>query len=405
MKPIITHFTDTDLYKLTMCCAILNCYPRAQVRYTFVDRNHTRYPAGFADELRAQVKALEQLRFTQEEEDFMRGKCYYLPTWFYTYLRGFRYDASWVDISQDSDGTLHVSFEGYWHQTVLLEVQVLAIISELHHTLSGNLQRVSLDDYYRLSFDKATRMLRGGLVVSDFGTRRRLSLQAEDTAVQAFIDAQSQLAPGDCPGRFVGTSNVYLAMKHGVTPVGTMAHEWIAAIAGMYGPQEANHIAMDMWQKTYIGSLGIYLYDTFGFSAFADNFSEHFARVFAGLRIDSGNEIEQVQKIQDKYKELGVDYRTKQIIFSNALDTDRALAIHARVKDRCIDSYGIGTHITCDTYGWGFTPMNIVIKLVAVKITEKRFFSETCKMSEDLGKYTGNPDTVALFKKLLHIPQ
>ena len=256
-----------------------------------------------------------------------------------------------------------------------------------------------MKEYYDLTYRKATRMLEGGLVVTDFGLRRRLSFDAEDVAVKAFIDASKQVSTG----KFVGTSNVYLAMKHDVTPIGTMAHEWIAGIAGMFGPQEANNIAMDMWQKTYIGSLGIFLYDTFGFKAFADNFSEHFARVFAGLRIDSGDELEQVQKIQQKYKELGVDYRTKQIIFSNALDTDRALAIHDRVKDRCIDSYGIGTHITCDTYGWGFSPMNIVIKLVAIKITEKRDFNDTCKMSEDLGKYTGKPETVALFKKLLHI--
>lgn len=399
MEPIITHFTDTDLYKLTMCCAILNCFPRAMVKYQFVDRNNTVYPKGFADEVRCQVKNLEDLRFTREEEEFMTRKCYYLPTWFYTYLRGFRYDSRWVDISQDAEGHLHVTFEGYWHQTVLLEVQILAIISQLHHTITGNLQKVDMKEYYDLTYRKATRMLEGGLVVTDFGLRRRLSFDAEDVAVKAFIDASKQVSTG----KFVGTSNVYLAMKHDVTPIGTMAHEWIAGIAGMFGPQEANNIAMDMWQKTYIGSLGIFLYDTFGFKAFADNFSEHFARVFAGLRIDSGDELEQVQKIQQKYKELGVDYRTKQIIFSNALDTDRALAIHDRVKDRCIDSYGIGTHITCDTYGWGFSPMNIVIKLVAIKITEKRDFNDTCKMSEDLGKYTGKPETVALFKKLLHI--
>ena len=399
MEPIITHFTDTDLYKLTMCCAILNCFPRAVVKYQFVDRNNTVYPQGFAEELKQQVKYLEDLRFTREEEEFMKQRCYYLPTWFYTYLRGFRYDANWVDISQDNEGHLHVDFEGYWHQTVLLEVQILAIISQLHHTMTGNLAKVDMTDYYNLTYRKARRMLEGGLVVTDFGLRRRLSFESEDVAVKAFIDASKDVDTG----KFVGTSNVYLAMKHNVTPVGTMAHEWIAGIAGMFGPQEANNIAMDMWQKTYIGSLGIFLYDTFGFKAFADNFSEHFARVFAGLRIDSGDELEQVEKIQNKYRELGVDYRTKQIIFSNALDTDRALDIHNRVKDRCIDSYGIGTHITCDTYGWGFKPMNIVIKLVAIKITEKREFNDTCKMSEDLGKYTGKPETVQLFKKLLHI--
>ncbi len=402
MKPIITHFTDTDLYKLTMCCAILNCFPRAVVKYQFVDRNGTKYPAGFADELKRQIKYLEDLRFTKEEEEFMSRKCYYLPTWFYTYLRGFRYDSSWVkNVEQDEEGHLSLEIEGYWHQTVLLEVQILAIISELHHTMTGNITKVDMADYYDLSYRKAVRMLEAGLVVTDFGTRRRLSLEAEEIAVKAFMQAGSEVATG----KFVGTSNVYLAMKYNLTPVGTMAHEWIAGIAGMFGPQEANNIAMDMWQKTYIGSLGIYLYDTFGFKAFADNFSEHFARVFAGLRIDSGDELEQVKKIQEKYTELGVDYRTKQIIFSNALDTDRAIDIHNRVKDLCIDSYGIGTHITCDTYGYGFTPMNIVIKLVAIKITEKRHFSHTCKMSEDLGKYTGRPETVAIFKTLLGIDQ
>ena len=399
MEPIVTHFTDTDLYTLTMCCAILNNFQRAVVKYPFVHRNNTVYPQGFADELKQQVKYLEGLRFTRAEEEFMKQRCYYLPTWFYTYLRGFRYDANWVEISQDAEGHLHVDFEGYWHQTVLLEVQILAIISQLHHTMTGNLAKVDMTDYYNLTYRKARRMLEGGLVVTDFGLRRRLSFESEDVAVKAFIDASKDVETG----KSVGTSNVYLAIKYNVTPVGTMAHEWIAGIAGMFGPQEANNIAMDMWQKTYIGSLGIFLYDTFGFKAFADNFSEHFARVFAGLRIDSGDELEQVEKIQNKYRELGVDYRTKQIIFSNALDTDRALDIHRRVKDRCIDSYGIGTHITCDTYGWGFKPMNIVIKLVAIKITEKREFNDTCKMSEDLGKYTGKTETVYLFKNLLHI--
>ena len=127
MKPIITHFTDTDLYKLTMCCAILNCFPRAVVKYQFVDRNGTKYPAGFADELKRQIKYLEDLRFTKEEEEFMSRKCYYLPTWFYTYLRGFRYDSTWVkNVEQDEEGHLSLEIEGYWHQTVLLEVQILA---------------------------------------------------------------------------------------------------------------------------------------------------------------------------------------------------------------------------------------------------------------------------------------
>ncbi len=402
MEPIITHFTDTDLYKLTMCCAILNCYPRAVVKYQFVDRNHTSYPKGFAEELRKQINYLEDLRFTNEEQEYMTQKCYFIPSWFYTYLKGVRYDASCVNIGQDEEGHLTLDFEGYWHQTVLLEVQILAIISELYHIMTGNIEKVDMNDYYTLSYNKAVRMLENGLVVTDFGTRRRMSFDAEETAIKAFMAAANDVDPAT-GGKFVGTSNVYLAMKYKITPIGTMAHEWIAGIAGMFGPQEANNIAMDMWQKTYIGSLGIFLYDTFGFKAFADNFSEHFARVFGGLRVDSGDELEQVEKIIGKYTELGIDYRTKQIIFSNALDTERAIDLHNKVKDRCIDSYGIGTHITCDSKPWGFSPMNIVIKLTQIKITEKREFNDTCKMSEDLGKYTGKPETVKIFKTLLHI--
>ena len=400
MKPIITHFTDDDLYKFSMCCAIINCYPRAMVRYKFVDRNNTVYPKGFDELLREQVKYLEDLRFTDEEQAFMERKCYYMPRWFFTYLKGFRYKADWVHVEQDEEGHLSVEFEGYWHQTVLLEVKVLAIISELFHIVNGDIDKVNYDDYYELTYKKAVRMLEGGLKVADFGCRRRLSHDAEDAAVRAFIAASKEVKG---PGIFTGTSTVWFAMKYDVQPIGTMAHEFVSSIAGMYGPQEANHIAMDMWQKTFIGSLGIFLYDTYGFKAFSDNFSEHFARVFAGLRVDSGDNLEQLEKICAKYKEFSIDPATKQVVFSNALDTDRAIALHKAVNGRVQDSYGIGTHITCDFGHLGIQPMNIVIKLVASKITERRDWNDTCKMSEDKGKYTGKPETFEMYKKLLHM--
>lgn len=400
MKPIITHFTDDDLYKFSMCCAIINCYPRAMVRYKFVDRNNTIYPKGFDELLREQVKYLEDLRFTDEEQAFMERKCYYMPRWFFTYLKGFRYSADWVHVSQDEEGHLSVEFEGYWHQTVLLEVKVLAIISELYHIVNGDIDKVNYDDYYELTYKKAVRMLEGGLKVADFGCRRRLSHDAEDAAVRAFIAASKDVKG---PGVFTGTSTVWFAMKYDVQPIGTMAHEFVSSIAGMYGPQEANHIAMDMWQKTFIGSLGIFLYDTYGFKAFSDNFSEHYARVFAGLRVDSGDNLEQLEKICAKYKEFAIDPTTKQVVFSNALDTDRAIALHKAVNGRVQDSYGIGTHITCDFGHLGIQPMNIVIKLVASKITERRDWNDTCKMSEDKGKYTGKPETFEMYKKLLHM--
>ena len=398
MRQIITHFTDDDLYKMSMCCAVIDNFPRAQVKYEFVDRNHTVFPEGFADELNRQVEALEGVVITDEEVDFMRRKCYYIPEWFYRYLRGFRFSHHWVKAWQDDEGYLHIEFEGNWSDTILLEVKVLAIISELYYIMTGQTDKLDYDVYYKKSYAKAERLLEAGCVYSDFGTRRRASFEAEDTVVRAMKDCQNSR---QWEGRFVGTSNVYLAMKHDLLPVGTMAHEFVCAIGGMYGPQMANNIAMNAWRNTFRGALGTYLYDSFGWDIFSMNFSEDFANLFKGLRVDSGDNYEQLQKIVAKYKSFGIDSRSKQVIFSNALDTDCAIEIQQYAKDLCQPSFGIGTHFTNDFEG--IKPMNIVIKLVAAKITESwRFYNDTCKLSEDKGKHTGKPEVIQRFMDAIH---
>lgn len=399
MRQIINHFTDDDLYKFTMCCAVIDNYPRAWVKYEFNDRDNTVYPKGFADLVMEQVGYLEQLTITDEEIAFMRRKCYYLPDWFYIYLRGFRFSRKWVHARQDEDGHLHIEFEGVWAETILLEVKMLAIVSELYYIVCGEEDRFDYDAYYPKSYHKAERLLAAGCTYSDFGTRRRASFQAEDTVVRAMKDCQEAR---DWKGRFVGTSNVYLAMKYDLTPVGTMAHEFIAAIGGMYGPQMANHIAMNAWRHTFNGALGTFLYDTFGWNIFSLNFSEDFANLFKGLRVDSGDNMEQLQKICTKYRSLGIDSKSKQVIFSNALDTDRAIALQQEAEKYVQPSFGIGTHFTNDFDG--IRPMNIVIKLVAAKITESwPFYNDTCKISEDTGKHTGNPEVIRRFMEALHL--
>lgn len=291
-----------------------------------------------------------------------------------------------------------MEFEGSWADTILLEVKVLAIISELYYRMTGQTDRLDYRAYYDRSYRKAERLLRAGCVFSDFGTRRRASFEAEETAVRALKDCD---AAGRWEGRFVGTSNVYLAMKYGLTPVGTMAHEFVSAIGGMYGPQMANHIAMNSWRQTFRGALGTYLYDTFGWEIFSLNFSEDFANLFKGLRVDSGDNREQLMKIVAKYRSLGIDPQSKQVIFSNALDTDRAIEIQRFAREYCQPSFGIGTHFTNDFDG--VKPLNIVIKLTAAKITETwPFYNETCKLSEDDGKHTGKPEVIARFQAALN---
>ena len=399
MQQIIKHFTDDDLYKFSMCCAVIDNYPRAQVKYAFVDRNNTVYPEGFAELVKEQIKMLENVVITDEEIAFMRRKCYYMPEWFFTYLRGFRYDSRWTHVSQDAEGHLHIEFEGAWSDTILLEVTVLAIVSELYYMVTGLNKDFDYDDYYKRTYEKGEKLLSAGCIYSDFGTRRRASFKAEDVIVRAFRDCQQSRS--DWKGRFVGTSNVYLAMKYDLTPVGTMAHEFICAIGGMYGPQMANTIAMNAWRHTFNGALGTYLYDSFGWDIFALNFSEDFANLFKGLRVDSGDNRQELAKIVAKYKSLNIDSRTKQVIFSNALTTDEAIEIQEYASKFVKPSFGIGTHFTNDFPH--VAPMNTVIKLVAAKITESwPFFNDTCKISEDDGKHTGKPEVIERFLALLH---
>lgn len=400
-RQIIQHFTDDDLYKLSMCCAVIDNFPRAQVKYQFVDRDNTVYPEGFADEVMHQIELLENVFITDDEVNFMRKRCSYIPGWFYRYLRGFRYNRKWVRVWQDEEQHLHIEFEGNWSDTILLEVKVLAIVSELYYEITGQADKLDYEECYRKSYHKAERLLEAGCVYSDFGTRRRASFKAEETVVRAMRDCQESRS---WKGRFVGTSNVYLAMKYNLTPVGTMAHEFVCAIAGMYGPQMANHMAMNAWRHTFRGALGTFLYDSFGWDIFAMNFSEDFANLFKGLRVDSGDNHEQLMKIASKYEQLGIDPRSKQVIFSNALDTDRAIAIQKYAVDYCQPSFGIGTHFTNDFEG--IKPRNIVIKLVAVKITESwTFYNDTCKLSEDKGKHTGKPEVIERFKKAVNFQE
>lgn len=397
MRQIITHFTDDDLYKFTMCCAVIDNFPRTQVRYRFIDRNNTIYPPGFAEALRGQIDMLGSVTITDQEIAFMKRRCPYIPSWFYSFLKGFRYDSRWVKVEQDSAGHLNVEFSGCWSDTILLEVKVLAIISELYYMMTGLDSKLDYDAYYRASQRKASRLIGEGCMFSDFGTRRRASFLAQDTSVRAMKECAAE---GD--GRLIGTSNVYLAMKYDLVPMGTMAHELVCAIAGMFGPQMANHLAMETWARTFRGALGTFLYDTYGWRIFSLNFSEDYANLFKGLRVDSGDNFRQLDLICDKYRSLNIDPATKQVVFSNGLDVDEAIAIQRYAAGKCLPSFGIGTHFTNDFPG--VIPMNIVIKLLEVKITESwPFYFKTCKLSEDHGKYTGDEDTVRRFMEILHL--
>lgn len=400
MEPIITHFTDNDLYTFTCQYYVLQTYPRAEVEYNFFDRNNTCYPLGFDSLLREQMNHMKDVIITDEEIAFMQRKCYYLPKWYFTFLRGYRFNPDELSINQDDEGHLNVIIRGKWHSAIMWEMPVLSVVSELAHRLNGDLDKYNKDSELERTREKGRKILLNGLVLSDMGTRRRFSFEHQDITIRelaklyqegGIIDENGEFLAWT--GKFIGTSNVYLAMKNNLTPVGTMSHQLVMFEETVSGVFECNYNVMKKFSDVYDGDNGVFLYDAFGDKVFFNNLSKRMAMMYKGLRVDSGVEEEQIEKIIAKYSSLGIDPVGKQVIFSNGLDVNRALEIHKYVNGRLQDSYGVGTNITCDILGC--SPMNIVVKLTRCRITESREWHDCVKLSCDKGKTLGNPQKCA----------
>lgn len=403
MKQIISHFTDNDAYTYSCQYYILQKYPRAEVEYTFFDRDNTIYPKGFAALLEEQLGYMPQVMITANEIAFMKHKMYYLPEWYFTFLSGYRFNPHEVNVSQDTDGHLDILVRGKWFSAIMWEMPILSIISELMHILRGDMERYNPKREEERVEEKTKMILENGIILGDMGTRRRLSFDHQDMVIRVMKEIYQQGGYDDetghhnWTGRFTGTSNLYLAMKYDLKPIGTMSHQLIEFEENVSGVFECNFNVMKKFSDVYDGDNGIYLYDCFGDKVFFSNLSKRMAMMFVGLRVDSGDEKEQTEKIIEKYKSLGIDPSTKQVVFSNGLNIEKAIEIHKFVNGRVQDSYGLGTFITCDVENT--EPMNIVIKLTRSRITEKREWHDCVKLSCDKGKTLGNPEKCAYLLK------
>lgn len=391
MKQIINHFTDNDLYTFTCMYYILQKYPRAETEYCFFDRNRTCYPKGFDLMLREQLEHLAEVVITDEEREFMTRSFPFLPYWFINvFLRGFRFNPTELTISQDEEGHLDIRVKGKWWSTIIWEMPILATISELMHTLNGDTMKYNAEVEWEKSLQKGRKIWTNGLTLGDMGTRRRFTFEHQERVLDALIQSYAEVyeeTGGHC-GKFTGTSNVYFAMKKNIPCLGTMSHQCISFEEIVSGVFECNYNVMNKWSEVYDGNVGIFLYDCFGDRVFFNNLSKRMAMTFCGLRIDSGVEEEQVDMIVEKYKQLGIDPMSKQAVFSNGLDIDRAVEIHRYCQGKITDSYGVGTFLTCDVTDC--SPMNIVVKLVRGRITESREWHPCVKLSCDKGKTLGD---------------
>jgi nicotinate phosphoribosyltransferase len=381
---MIQSILDTDLYKLTMQQAVCQLFPRAEAGYTFINRGYTAFPDGFGRELGVILNALAELRLTDDEYDYLRGMHFLSPV-YCDFLRSYRYDPKEVTIEQ-SDGILDVRVWGPWYRTILWEVPLMAIISELYFQMTG--QEVKFDD--SVEEKKASMLACADAHYADFGTRRRYSFVNHQRVVRNFVKFGKK--------SFVGTSNVYLAMWEGIRAIGTQAHEWFMFHAAKYGFLLANKMAMDNWVKVYRGDLGIALTDTFTTDDFfRAAFDTKFGKLYDGLRHDSGDPKVFADSVIDVYKAMGIDPTTKTIVFSDSLDPTKVALLQMHVANRIRTSYGIGTNFTNDV---GVKPLNMVVKMTSCR-PEGQMRMPTVKISDDPGKHTGDGDTIELCKRTL----
>ena len=394
MEQIITSLLENDLYKFTMQQLALNQYPDVEVEYSFVNRGQTFFPKDFGKKLKAQINRIEQLKFKPDEIQFLRKNAPFLKESYLRWLSQFSPKAKHVMVIQ-SGGRLKIKINGPWVETIYWEVPLMAVISELYFAETG--QRPE-EGWQIRAAEKAARMKSNGVNFAEFGMRRRFSSAVQDEAVQIYKRFSRD---SEFDGGFVGTSNVYLAYKHNVRMIGTMAHELISTLSGIHGPQSANSKMLETWVNEYNGDLGIALTDTFTTDVFLRDFRGNFARTFDGVRHDSGDPFEFTDTIVAHYESLGIDPMSKTIVFSDGLDADKAIAIakYCRGKIKC--SFGIGTNLSNDV---GVDPLNIVIKVFRAR--KKRWpWIPVVKLSDEPGKNTGDPIMVKAVKVLMGIKE
>lgn len=396
---IIQSLLDTDLYKFTMLQVVLHQFPQAEGVYEFRCRNNqeTVYPLGdIKEELETELDYLCNMKFTQNELSYLRS-LRFIKSDFVDYLELFQLKRRFITVSIDEQRRLHVRIEGPIIQAMFFEIFVLSIVNELYFRRLETPQILS-EGEYRLQqkvellkhYNQAQNQFSTPFLVSDFGTRRRYRFSWQKHVLETLHQA--------APNIVRGTSNVYLAKELGLTPIGTMAHEFMQAFQGLdVRLRDFQKAALESWVHEYRGDLGIALTDVVGMDAFLRDFDLYFAKLFDGLRHDSGDPYIWGDKAYAHYQKLKINSHTKMLTFSDGLDLPRAWDLYQYFNNRFKTSFGIGTDLTNDM---GLTPLNIVLKLVECN------GQSVAKLSDSPGKTMSENNTfLAYLRQVFDIPE
>ena len=386
LPQIINSLLETDMYKFSMGQTIFHQFTSYKTTWTFKCRNKdVHFTDEMVEEIKEQVQAFCQLRFTEEELEYLDNITWIKGT-YVDFLRLWQPRYEEFTITTDAPCGLAIDAAGTWLNTSMYEIPVLAIVNEVYFRTAYDYD-VLLKQFKR-RLDEKVRLLEEDTYrlsdFSEFGLRRRLSAEAQEMAVKAIAEVE---LPAD--SHFIGTSNVYLAKKFNLKPVGTMAHEWIMCTGQgnhKHNPAYSNWYALDAWVKEYGILNGIALTDTITTDCFLRDFQLTYATLFSGVRHDSGDPYEWGDKMIAHYNSLGINPRTKTLLFSDSLDFERATALYDYFKDKAKVAFGIGTFISNDT---DEEALNIVMK------TTKCNGMDVAKISDVAGKgMCKNPDYV-----------
>ncbi|KAJ0359329.1 hypothetical protein COL154_008358 [Colletotrichum chrysophilum] len=424
----VISFLDTDLYKLTMQCAVFKYFRDVPVTYAFTNRTPEKKLSRTAfNWLQEQIRKLGNISLSDEEYRFLKTHCNYLTDEYVNFLKEFRLHPSkqaiatfhpvGEDTGADSDiGDLHVEIKGAWLETILYEIPLLALTSEAYFRFMDT--DWSYEGQEEQAFDKGMRLLEAGCTFSEFGTRRRRDYHTQALVFRGLVKASKEGEKKGLPGKLTGTSNVHLAMRFGIPPVGTVAHEWFMGIAAIHDDyRAATELALRYWVGCFGGKLGIALTDTFGTQEFLRSFSQPvhaldgeddsqfkkadgtlqtYAELFQGVRQDSGDPADYVKMLRQYYDSQGITEK-KTMVFSDSLDIDKCLQYKAISEAAGFTpTFGVGTFLTNDfkhlKTGTKSVPLNIVIKLSSAN------GKPAIKISDNIGKNTGDKDTVQKVK-------
>lgn len=390
---VIRSILENDMYKFSMSHYYQVNYPNAKGTFAFHDRNNTKYTSDFVKMLKEEFKNLDKLFLQKDEFDWCVKNIPYIPQYYWEWLQRFRFHHNDINVWIDDNNHLHIEVSGLMYSVTFYEVPILAIVSELYHKYYHH----GYDTYPELReemmdglCEKITIAEKHNLYFADFGLRRRFSSMSEDCAVDFMRNCKT----------FVGTSNVFIAKVLNIKPIGTMAHEIIMFEAAVTSPKDANYHVMEKWVKTFDGNLGTMLTDTYTVDVFLRNFSMKLAKLYDGVRHDSGDPFVFVDKIIEKYKTYGIDPMSKTIVFSDGLDFNKAAEIKEYCAGKIKASFGIGTNLVNID---GIKPLNIVMKLKECRINDRQPIYGCVKLSDTPTKAIGKVEDIKNYNYQLGI--